>query len=253
MTPDADCKIADARRVGLMRARWLTLSACGLVGGVGAWTVLPLASKAAIPLLERLAELGSVAAFAVLLLLAVAGCFFTGDHQNELLPGAQRIELRRILQETTTATFSGSGAAARLEQALNGGSWWQVRWIFGDAPRDVCGWATFSDVLVELTEIRPGVGIPLIAPLLTEVNGEPTIDPSRQIREELVVRFLPDEARRLFDYDRLLRAVGSSDAPPGLETELNARCRAVIEWARSESELARDPGEPIAAARPQTT
>lgn len=168
-----------------------------------------------------------------------------------LMSDEQRHSVERTLQGTLGENFIGEGAENRLLRALNGGSPWVV---VGAARRDqipsgrghipFTGWREFANVLLNLAEAQPSIGVPVVVPFVTTSNMGVGHQQNRHGEPERVAewvgRFDEKAARNLFDFDRLVGILARFDVPDDLDGQIKAHCHAAVEAAR---EIKRDTSE----------
>jgi hypothetical protein len=141
--------------------------------------------------------------------------------------------------------FTGNGAGDRLVRALRDGPPWVMYWAAWsldrnrdghtpDSPFD--GWPEVAKVLLDLAEEQPDTGLPVVVPFVTtgyerlrntsSEEGEP-----RSVHE-LRAEFNESAARRLFEFDRLIRLLAPWQVPAHLDEQLQVHCEAAIAGAK---------------------
>ncbi len=172
--------------------------------------------------------------------------FFTNSSSGvpTLMSEAHREDVARTLQGELPGNFTGDGAEERLLRALKDGSPWLV---FGVAwsipPRDGQGstpferWSEFATVLLNLAETHPATGVPLVVSFVTRSNMATGYHQNEDGEPERVGgwvgQFDAESAKRLFDFDRLMRILATFDVPDDLDEQMKAHCRAAVEAAQA--------------------
>ena len=94
----------------------------------------------------------------------------------------------------------------------------------GDLPIE--GWETLAKTLLELAELDPPIGIPIILAFVTTTNEriiEPGDDETGEFRRPRRVteyQFQEELAGRLFDYDRLRPLIAESSIPEDIDQSI---------------------------------
>lgn len=182
-----------------------------------------------------------------------------------LMSNEQRTEAAGALRDAITARFLGDGAEQRLLQAFKDGSPWLVSWVSWFAPPISGGesgpipfaqWPEFANVLLNVAEAQPAIGVPMVVPFVTRGNMATGYKEHESGELERVGgrigQFDADIARRLFDFDRLVRILDGFEPGEHLDPQMTAHCRAAVDAARAIVQPAQTPTTQ-APADPLTT
>lgn len=172
--------------------------------------------------------------------------FFAGSSSGvmNLMSEAHRTAVAQALQDTLLTSYVGVGAEDRLRGALKDGSPWLIGWVAwsghrGGGPPALPfeRWPEFANVLLNLAEADPQVGVPLVIPFMTRSNMALGYRQNEQGETERVGgwvgQFDADTARRLFDFDRLVRILAGFEPGDDLDPQITAHCRAAVDAARA--------------------
>ncbi|RIK57235.1 MAG: hypothetical protein DCC63_14740 [Nitrospira sp.] len=175
-------------------------------------------------------------------------CFFATTSQSvpNLISSKQQETIWRGLRDALALHFLSKGGEERLAAAIKDGSPWLLGWIAWGLKRldidDAKGlpfvkWPAFSQVLLGLAEEQPDVAIPQIVAFVTtgHLSDGGAVDEvgDRIPRSRWVTSFQEDNARRLFDFDRLIAILATWTVPDHLDPQMKAQCLAAVDAAKS--------------------
>jgi hypothetical protein len=173
-----------------------------------------------------------------------------------LMSNEQRTEAAGALRDAITASFLGDGAEQRLLQAFKDGSPWLVSWVSWFAPPingesgpiPFAQWPEFANVLLNVAEAQPAIGVPMVVPFVTRSNMATGYKERESGELERVGRWIgqfdAETAKRLFEFARLIRILRSFDVPDTLDPQITAHCHAAVEAARALTSLPQQSAAP---------
>lgn len=186
--------------------------------------------------------------------------FFASDGGgvSPLMDSAARSDIQELVRTELVRTFP-LGSGRKLIEATHECSpfaVYQVCWGI-DAIRSrpdrglpFNDWPVFASVLLEAAELDPDRGIPIIVPFVVRSGGW-VLDRNQSIESDAgpglsyVAHFDEVQARTLFDFDRLLALLRSTEPPPRLNPQIAAMCDAarVAALAGSDGKSPKSPDE----------
>jgi len=145
-----------------------------------------------------------------------------------------RNELRNSLRRELCTHFVGPGAVDRLRIALRDGGPWTVHYItaFGNGEltdpseaSETPNWPEFSNILLDLAEQFPAIGIPILA----------TLSVGAEMEERWVARVDADRLTKRFDAARVRTIVQKNRRMLFDDEPVQVRFSALVKWADAHS------------------
>ncbi len=175
-----------------------------------------------------------------------------------LMSEEQRKEVARTLQGALPENFIGDGAEERLLRAFKDGSPWlifRIAWsvppVDGHSSTPFERWPEFGNVLLNLAETHPTVGVPFVVPFITRSNMATGYRQNENGDTQRVGRWVGqfdvETAKRLFDFDRLVRILAQFQLPDDLDEQMKAHCRAAVEAAQAHTSTLLESPAPVPA------